>query len=251
MEEKLVVEFGVEKEVKRNYGYVEKYLTHNGESTQYKAIVKDGELLAIVSRRYTLIENERIIDICKRIADIHGLTMEYVKPEGGTRVHVFLEQENKGVVVHNSVDGSYALRIDAVVKLSPAVRTIVKMRDVEQVYKKHFGSAKIVVDDMDKIVSEILKKADDFKYFLEKLDQTDAADHYEELVILEDLLPKKYVSRALQLITHKTLSGDSITLRRIYERIASDIWTADIDMKTKVQYFDNLNQVMFAITGWE
>jgi len=41
-----------------------------------------------------------------------------------------------------------------------------------------------------------------------------------------------------------------MTLKEVYERIATDIWSADIDMRTKINYFDNLNQVMFAIAGW-
>jgi len=249
--EKLVVEFGVEKEIERDYGYVEKYLTHNGEPIPYKAIVRNGEFLAIVSRRYRLIENERVIEICKKIAEKLGLTMGYTMSEFETRVHVFLDQNDKGVVVHNSVDASYAFRVDAVVRLSETTKTIIKVKDIEQVYKKHFGSVRIVVDDLEKIIKEILDKADDFKYFLHKLDTKSAREHYEELKVLEDLLPKKYVTRALQVVTQKTLSGNNVTLKKVYERIASDIWSAEIDMKMKVQYFDNLNQVMFAITGWE
>lgn len=251
MEEKLVVEFGVEKEIERDYGYVEKYLTHNSESTPYKAIVKNGELLAIVSRRYKLIENERVIEICKEISDALGFDMDYYVSESKTRVHIFLYADDKGVVVHNSVDGSYAFRLDAVVRLSETVNTIIGVKNVEQVYKKHFGSLEVAIDDLSKIIKEILDKAEEFRYFIHKLDTMKVADYLEELKTLEDLLPKKYVVKALRISTQRSLTGDAVTLKNLYERIASDIWTAQIDMKTKVQYFNNLNQLMFAVAGWE
>jgi len=246
--EKLIVEFEVENEIERNYGYVEKFLAFRGESTPYKAIVKNGTLLAIVSRRYHLIENERIVEICRRIAEKHGFVFDYV--DGLTRVHIFLDRGDVGVAVHNSVDGSFALRVDATVKIGNTTKAIFRIKDVKQVYKKHFGSAKIVVDDLEKIINEIVNKAEDFKYFIEKLETMQAKNYEEELKMLEDLLPKKYVAKVLQTAKYRTLNGRAMTLKEVYERIATDIWSADIDMRTKINYFDNLNQVMFAIAGW-
>jgi hypothetical protein len=245
---KLLVEFGVEKEIKRDYGYVEKYLTYRGESTPYKAIVKNGELLAIVSRRYRLIENERVIEICKKIAEKKDFDFDVT--ETLTRVHVFLGDGDRGVVVHNSVDGSYAFRIDAYVKLNETVKTVFKIRDVEQVYKRHLKSVDNVVSKLEEIIAEIIKKADEFKYFIHKLDSLYATNYKDELEQLRDLFPKKYIETALALLTSKTLTGENITLKQFYERVASAVWTADIDMKTKVDYFDTLNSVMFAIVGW-
>ena len=247
-EEKLIVEFGVEMEIPRDYGYVEKYLTHNGNKTQYKAITKNGELLAIVSRKYHLIENERVIEICEEIAKKNGLKIDVV--ETPCRVHIFLDKDDKGVVVHNSVDASYAFRIDAVVRLGNT-KVVIKVRDVEQVYKKHFKNAKLIVDELEEIVKEIFKKADEFKHFIHKLEVKSAREFYEDLKSLEDLLPKKYIGAVLQAIAQRRLDGRYMSLKEVYEKIASNIWSADIDMKTKVQYFDNLNQVMFALVGWE
>ncbi|RLI76038.1 hypothetical protein DRO97_01795 [Archaeoglobales archaeon] len=243
MEQKLVVEFGVDKEIEKDYGYVEKYLTYRNNTIPYKAITRKGQFLAIVSRKYHLIENERVIDICKEIAEKNNYNINIV--EYFTRVHVFLESGDVGFVVHNSVDGSYALRIDVFVRLSKDVKTIFKLKGLEQVYRKHFGSAKIVVEDLDEIIKELEDKVDDYWYFINKMDTINAKDRYEELKVLEEILPKRYVVDALHAI------HNGITLKRVYEKVASSIWTADIDMKTKVQYFDTLNQLMFAVVGWE
>lgn len=247
MESKLVVEFGVEKEIKRDYGYVEKYLLFRGEATPYKAIVRNNELLAIVSKRYQLIENEKVVDICNKIASQNGYVMDVVSSP--TRVYIFLDANDVGAVVQNSVDGSLSLRVDAVVRINGG-RAIIRVKNVKEIYKKHFGGVKIVVNDLEQIIKEILKYSKEFKSMIDKLDKLSAREYVEEIKTLEGLLPKRYVSKVLQVVLQRTLSGGTLTLKNVYERIACDIWSANIDIKTKIQYFDDLNNVMLALVGW-
>jgi len=62
--EKLHVEFEVESEDLRwqEYDVIEKYLKYNGRRTKFKAIVKSGNLVNLVSRRYTVIPNELLVE---------------------------------------------------------------------------------------------------------------------------------------------------------------------------------------------
>jgi hypothetical protein len=58
MKETMTVEYDVEKTVRRGYGYEEKLLRFKGTNIRSKAIVKDGQHIAIVGRGYRLIPNE-------------------------------------------------------------------------------------------------------------------------------------------------------------------------------------------------
>jgi len=248
---KLLVEFEVEKEVERDYGYIEKYLMFNGESTPYKAIVKDGELLAIVSRRYRLIENERIEEICKEIAEKNAL--KFFVDRTRTTIHVFLDDFDKGVgvVVQNSVDGSLSLRVDATVYAGRA-RAIFKIKsETTQVETKHFEKAENLVKNLEKIIKVILEKAEDFKYFIKELEGIPATDYLDELEVLNELLPKTYVEPVIKSIKYNTLIGIQPSLKYVYERIVNNIWLSSAKMKTKIQYYDKLNNLMFAIVGWK
>lgn len=244
----LLVEFEVEKEVKKDYGYVEKYLMYRGQKIPYKAIVKNGKLLAIVSRRYQLIENERVVEICSEIAKRLGLSISVQDYE--VSVHVFLDDAEReiGVVVHNSVDGSLALKIDATVNLG-ASKTIFRI-NTEQVYNKHYKSALNVLRDLDGIITTVLEKAEDFKYFIDELAKMSAKDYHEDLQVLEELLPKRYVEDVLRSVQYN-LYRIPPSLKTVYERIANRIWSSNINMKTKISYFDKLNQFMFALAGWK
>jgi len=248
MAQTLVVEFEVESEVKRDFGYVEKYLKYAGQEIPYKAIVRNGKFLAIVSRRYLLIENEKILEICKRIADKKGfeISHETYPPGLDTRIHVKMMRGDVGVVVHNSVDGSCSLRVDAMVKISKNTSTIFRIKNLKEVCRKHYGTAKILVEDLEKIITAIMDEAKEFKYFIDKLESYSASDFLEELQVLEEILPKRYVKKVLA-----TAKVSGMTLKEFYERIANKIWNAKIDMKTKIDYFNVLNNLMFAVTGWE
>jgi len=249
---RLLVEFEVDREVEKDYGYVEKYLKFNGEPTPYKAIVKDGELLAIVSKRYRLIENERIEEICRAIAEKNYLKFSVDKTK--TTIHVFLDDFEKGigVVVQNSVDGSLSLRVDATVYVGGA-KSIFKVKsETTQVETKHFGKAEDLVKNLEKIITVILEKAEDFKYFIKELEGLPVTDYMDELEVLNELLPKTYVEPVMKTIKYGNLVfGVQQSLKYVYERIVNAIWLSNAKMKTKVQYFDKLNNLMFAIVGWK
>jgi len=241
--ERLVAEFEVEKIVDKGYGYEEKYLLFKGVKIPYKAIIKKGALIAIVSRKYHLIPNELIEELCKQIAERRKWKIVVDKTE--TSIHVSMGRDGVGVVVANRVDGYGALRVDLYITINGAkvIYKIKKDDELEQVYKKHYKGAKIVIDDLEKIVDAVLSKVDDLKYLINRMDKIQANKIYDELKILEDLIPKKYIQTAMRLLQYR------VTLKQFYSKVASEIWSADISMDTKIRYFDYLNNITFAIVA--
>lgn len=88
---------------------------YNGERVPYKGVTKNGKFVAIVSRKYTLVPNEKVEEklmyLGKRIARAvtEGWQQYWFIPD-----EVALDPEY-GILVGNSVDASQSLRIYAVV----------------------------------------------------------------------------------------------------------------------------------------
>jgi hypothetical protein len=242
--EKLVVEFDVVKTVPRDYGYEEKFLAFKGEEIDYKAICKDGKFVAIVSRRYRLIPNEEVIKVCEEIAKKYGFEME-VKDEF-PRVHIHLkrEQENDGIMVHNSVDGSFALRVDYVLKVGKA-RTIVRTEEIRQIYRKHIGEIKATIENLEVMIQEILKHSKKIKTIFDELNKFLVKEHLDILEDLKEILPQKYVTTTL--MAAKVQGSSITTLKDFYEHIAMKIWNSDTAMKRKIKLFQKLNRVVFML----
>ena len=237
MKETLIVEFGVEKTIQRDYGYEEKHLTFKGESTPYKAILKDGKLVAIVSKRYKLIENEKVIEVCKKIKDNFGF--KYINViDNFPRVHIHMTQESgDGVIVHNSVDGSFALRVDLSVRVQNNGYTIVRTNEIREMYRKHIGD--VTLETLPTIIGKVLEFKDSIKSAIQELEKYTISQHKELLEDLEKVLPKKYIRTVI--VASKTRP---MTLRELYEITAQKIWNAKIDMKRKIRLFEQLNKLI-------
>lgn len=238
--EKLVVEFEVEKVQERDYGYEEKFLKFRGEPIPYKAVIKDGQLFAIVSRGYRLVENERIEEIAKKIAERNGWQVSTIK--SNTRIHVILEDENgDGIVIHNSVDGTFALRVDALVRVDSAKAVFINR--VEKVYGKHTKNLTNLVNNLEGVVEVIYNTVQTYRDFINALGNYRAKDFIKAISELQELLPQKYVKHTVAMVEYG-FESEEVTLKEVYESIAKKIWSAEVDMRTKIHRFDMLNRFM-------
>lgn len=248
--EKLIVEFDVEKTIQRDYGYAEKFLSYRGEKTKYKAILKDGKLVAIVSRRFYLLENERLYDIVKKYGEDRGYEVSIIS-QSFTRIHVLVKPPEKdyAVVVHNSVDGSMALRVDLLIRLKSGVYTVFRVRDVSQVYRKHTKNLMKFIEELVQTIDTILDGADRFKKFISSLDDYKISDLEQDIRdTIEAVFPKKHWEG----VWYKYKRGQISTLKEMYENFAEKIWQdARLDFKTKVDRFDKMNQWIFVLIGIE
>jgi hypothetical protein len=238
--EKFVAEFGVEKTVERDYGYAEKYLTYNEDTIPYKAILKNGEFIAIVSRKYCLLENEKVVDACKEVSKEIGFEIDVFKTK--TRVHVLLEKKDKGVVVHNSIDGSYAFRVDLLTKIDGTkVVFHPKVLNLRTIEAKHLSGLASISERLKELIISMLENVEKARLFVKNLKKYNVADHLDSLKMIEGIIPKKYFDKPLK-------TAD--TLYEFYTMTATRIWMGSTDFRRKADLFRKLNEAMIAITGW-
>jgi len=240
--EKIVVEFEVEKTINHDrYGYQEKLLKYEGRETRYKAIVKDGKLVAILGRNYKLIPNEYVDEMVKKIDERVSCRKE------GWRWYWFISKskDDVGAVIVNSVDGSEALKVYAWLVNTSLLIT----ERVENVYRRHTPKADL--SDLKEIIEHVLETAKEYKQWLVRLGSVPAKPHYEVLEMLKGDIPKKYVEKPLLAArSGRDFSGREYTLRHFYEAVARAIWNASMDMRTKMRYYKALNDCMFSIVEW-
>jgi len=202
--EKLHVDFEVESEDLRwqEYGIIEKHLSYNGRRTKFKGIVKSGNLVNLVSRRYTVIPNELLVEEivpliehfgyepidspAKSIPDVRYMQY-FIRPE---LEKVDNEGIKLGVLLRNSIDGSLSLGLEGFSYRTLCSNGVILGK--ESVYsfsKKHMGNVKDILSHLEegmvlvnKTSLQILEK---YKHMMRvKFEQ-------EKYVKLKEQLPKR------------------------------------------------------------
>lgn len=239
--EKLIVEFDVERTVGHRYGYSEKFLKFRGEKVPYKAILKDGKFVAIVKRRYVLVENEFVEEVVKNIAEGQNWNVEVINEF--PRIHVIVDKGN-GIkaVVNNSVDGSLALRVDLMMQVADDTYTVFRLKEVAQVYRRHVGEIHEFVRKLGEVLDNVFKSAEKYKAFIGKLDEVEIPG-VDELVetLVRETVGKTYEGR----VVFGIRGGRIKTYGDLYRELAKLIWLKNnIQFKTKIEKFDKLNKYM-------
>lgn len=237
MEEKLIVEFDVERTVDREHGYKEKYLRYNGEPIDYKAIIKDGKLIALVKSGYKLIPNETFINSIKSIAE--EKQYRFASKIVGTRAVAILAKNGTSLMFTNSVDGTLA--VQGFVLVGNA------MFKSKSVYRRHTSNMK-VLDELREYVETVEGEVEKWKTFYEQMHMTPIDDKKSEMLkeMLENSrLPKKYTKSVLYGLVAKTLKS----VGELYDVVSRQIWGADVDIRTKITLYKELNDVVFMVMG--
>lgn len=239
--EKLVVEFEVDLSVKREYGYEEKYLSYKGETTPYKAIIRNGNLIAIVSRRYKLIENERLVETLK---NLDGFDFDYIySGSNRTRIHILLKKGNMGLIIHNSVDGSLALRVDGLVYVKgvPLVLLLNRSDLSALVYKKHTKNVEEMCKNLTKVITNLYEMVNKYVEWLETI----KSETIDEIFIewIQEKLPKKDVST----LVSRWKYGMHTTIEDAISILSSKIWGSNSDFTTKLEKY---RQLQIILTDW-
>lgn len=250
--EKLLVEFEVERTLqdKWGFGYEEKYLMFRGEKAPYKAIVRRGQLLAIVKRGYKLVPNELVKQIVEGI-----VTLEIAREENwGGRMYLLCRSREKkdiGCLVINSVDGTHTLRVDVLLRIDgldvPLVsvgRTAKRLEVIKRYHKKN-----LVVEDLRAVIDNVLEEAARFRDLILRVFEVEANKHTDIFEWLATQMPKKYLS---QLLTALQVNGLApLSVGEAYRIVAQKIWSAKIDMRTKLLWFSKLNEAIWIIAEAE
>jgi len=241
--EKLLVEFEVERTVDRPYGYQEKILLFRGNNTRYKAIVKDGCLVAIVSRRYKLIPNEDVKTAVMEIARKRGFRVSIAEPDW--RLYMFIEKNSTGVMVSNSVDGTISLKAHAI--LCRKARHFgryysILVSVVRSLYRRH--TKHLTIEDLDEAIMEIYDASRRFNKAINDLFMVSVEPYISALKeALPELFPKVYY----QGIFSRYYYYGGMSLKDFYEEMSMRIWSRRTDIRTKMVLYKKLNNLMSSL----
>jgi hypothetical protein len=253
--EKLSVEFLVEKTMTKEFGYEEKFLLHKGKDLDapphkipYKAILQNDQFASIVGRQYKLIPNEEVIEKVKEISIAKKLT--YTQSNYNWRVYLALmdEERNVGILVSNSVDGTLALRVDAIVKFSHDSFSIIVggHRKVKNIYRRHTDN--LTTASLSAEITGVYENAKEFKVALEGLDTYKLSEYKEPLKeILGKELPEVYTAGIFN--NYTSIGSKPQTVRTVYEEISRRIWKKDNDVKTKLSLYKKLNDAIASVAA--
>ena len=170
--EKLHVEFEIESEDLKwqEYDIVEKYLRYNGKPTRFKGIVKSGELVGLVSRSYTVIPNEFLVEQIVPLVEQYGYEpidsparkvgkakyiQYFIKPElekvDGEGIHL-------GILLRNSIDGTLSLGLEGFSYRTRCGNGVIMGK--EAVYKftrRHVGTVEGILSEIEEAIAQINK----------------------------------------------------------------------------------------------
>jgi len=236
----------VEKIVQNSFDYQEVYLRFNGEKSRYKMIVRKDVLMAIVKRGYKLIPHELVDRV---LAEISEIAVKEKHEEGGRcywRCAVN-GRDDVEILVENSIDSSLALAARLAILygnsrfvMTGAIRAKVGM-DMKKVHKKSAN-----VDDLPKVIREMLKNVDKVKEWLDKIFVLKAVDFKDVWELVKEEIPEKYTREIFARLY--AMQNNSITVGDVYKDIARHIWSnPKSDMNTKMMFVQRLNEALWII----
>lgn len=246
---KLRVDFDVVDTRKHNYGYEEKFISFNGQPTKYKAILKDGELIAFTGRRYNLIPNELLDDVLDEIAERNGLIKETNTEGWRYYAHLIQHNENYGVLIKSSVDMSQSFSITGLIK-KENIRGFCYLEGLENIKRRHTPSLRSY--ELERMIDYSFSNARKYGTWLNKLDGIKASDCIGMLEMLQAEMPNKYAQDIIAKVKGGQSAIDkSMSLKDIYELISKRIWSERSEIRRKAQLFRKLNESCVMVCAWE
>jgi hypothetical protein len=251
MSERLAVDFEVERTVKNDFGYEEKYLKYLGQRIPYKAIAKNGRILAIVKRVYRLIPNELVKHKVERMS---GVKIENVY-EDDARIYITVvpvgedDEKKIGAMVVNSVDATLSLRVYLTINWGYGHIPLTKVGGINIQSVKRIHKKNVKFEDLTDVVYGVLESGKGVKDFIAQVLSLEAREYKDVFEGLAELIPKKYVKDALVALD----VIKDIRVKDVYELISTRLWNADIDMRTKMAWLDKLHECLWIIAesrGW-
>jgi len=241
MSEIFTVDFEVQKRVQRSHGYEELYLNFRGKPIGYKAILRNGRLMAIVTRGYKLIPHEEVESALLKA----GLEI-IQKDDQGARAYYIAKVSGRAdfkIFVVNSVDGSHALMLRYIFTWEGSEFVITRMSEkigeVKKIHKKYADA-----NDIPVIVSNMIASADQIKSIITQTFKLPAKQFKETWDYLKDLIPEKYTRH---IIARLYVKGEELSVGDVYREIYRRIWQSNNTMQTKLTFLNRLNEVLWII----
>lgn len=163
---------------------------------RFRAIteIDKSQALSIVSNRYKLIQfKDILLPIIESLNDLEGITRIY-DGEGYTLIFPKKEEENKekfGLIIFNSVTKKYAVIIDFIILIGGR-HYLILPRKVKKFKNRHIGNIKEIVEDYEKILSEV---KEEWELISDKFNRTINQKEYN--FILDELKLGKKINKKL------------------------------------------------------
>lgn len=239
----------------KRYGYEEHYLSYRGSQTKYKAIIRRGNLVAIVTRDYVLLPLEASEQIADRISERIGAEkVDCIYTD--TKMYALYKLKDvrdigkyrvcRGFFMYNSIDGSMAFgasvlaeiwigsnRYYALMGAKAMSRILSPEKAVAVLWKPH---RKGVLDADEKELIETVKNVIDrgeealnvFKVWSELYINDEVARYFA------DRFPEIYLPRSVKLLSKGYTIKELVTVWDAYVEFVQRIWrnpNASIDRK--------------------
>lgn len=236
--ETIIVEFEVEDTVDHGFGLVSKMLRFRGERTRYKAVIKDGKLIGIVRRRYTVVPNELVVRMLRKAGFEIGESLER-DARKETRMIIRLPLTDDGkfeVMVTNSEDSTLALATNLLVFGVVVDRRVVERMNIPVAYRRHIGNIDLddLIASIEAVRGIVAEHGDDLaRIFSLKVD-----DAVLEIV-RESRLGKKLKEAA------EMMAGESLS--SLFSALSRMIWSKRLKPNVRLAYLKEVGSILWQV----
>ncbi len=259
------IEFGKVDETWSKYGLAEARINYNDKPSPYKAIIKDGSLVAILGADYHLIPNEVVAEIGNKVAEEVGakpfkvryartnyllnkaetrVYANYILPrgfdiEGKDRVYV-------GFSLTNSIDGSMAFGASGFTFRSVCSNGVfMGYKEIAHFYRKHTKKFEANFDAIKDVVSKVLAQTRKSIDAYRKMVRIELNEEIAEAIV-KSTLPKKLLPDYIETEKDKLVRFDPTkTVWDVYNSVTEKLWhDAKMDIDTKYRYCQVLHSII-------
>jgi len=250
----------------------------NKEDTDKRVLAKNGKFVAVVGKHYRVLPNELALSLADESAKLSNLTpatgiLDHAMGHGGMewfgdtkhaiknkwKLHAFYDTGREitvgdtgvkvGVAVHNSIDGSTGFNVGIFTFrfiCSNAVFVGFKGssfqgQTLDYLYGRHTVGLGNLINQLQEKMVGIMDKA----HFI-----VDAYEQMDRVKASEELVKKIRASRISDKILPDYMKTEELVLNdlsewEVYNDLTEAIWhSKQINIDTKITYFDQLHRVM-------
>jgi hypothetical protein len=263
----------------QHYGIQQSPILFNGAKTHYKAVIRNNEIVSIVSEAYKLLPNEEAVKLANEAAAMAGLVpfhefsgewfvrmdRHVILDRDGRRVHALYaidksfdvggEKMHLGVGVHNSIDGStgfgcgiFTFRHACANMVWAGMRGYEQAFDerktIEYIYKRHTKGLETFMGGLKTAILTVMDKANIILETYQQLAETEVTREFLNK-LRRSRLPNKVLPNYIVKPEESTVNPADLTQWQVYNDITAAIWhNAKSGLKTKDFQFKTLHAII-------
>lgn len=251
--------FGAVDRSLENFGIQTAPLVYNGEDSRFKAIMKDGKMVAVLGSDYQVLPNQTAMAAARTVAK--AVEAEPFKPkwasshnvfsESGTRLfamyvmkdsHTIIggEKISTGFTIQNGIDGTLAFSCSGFTfRHMCSNGSMIGYHKLEQFYRKHTSGFAVNAEAIEVAVRQVLAQMEVTLDNYVKLDKIKLNQRVAKEIAENRLISRKVIPSYIETKKNKLVDfDDTVTQWQVYNDITKEIWhnpTTGIDSK-RVQF---------------